>query len=92
MGENDGSSIRNGKNSKLALELQMSTDRHVGGEAGDQRGGDGVRDGGVWVFRLLSRRRDDVEADEGVEASRCTLHHLISSNTSFTLFPVNVGI
>lgn len=52
------------------------TDRHVGSEACDQRGGDGVRDGGVGVFRLLSCRCDDVEADEGVETGRCSLHHL----------------
>jgi len=49
---------------------------HVGGEAGDQRGGDGVGDGGVGVLGLLARGGDDVEADEGVEAGGRALHHL----------------
>lgn len=52
------------------------THRDVGGEAGDERRGDGVRDGGVGTLGLLSRRGDDVEADEGVETGGCPLHHL----------------
>ena len=53
-----------------------STYGHVCGEAGDQRGGDGVGDGGVGVLGLLARGGDDVEADEGVEAGGRALHHL----------------
>ena len=50
---------------------------HVGGEAGDQRGGDGVGDGGVGVLGLLARGGDDVKTDEGVEAGGRALHHLV---------------
>lgn len=52
------------------------TDRDVGGEAGDQRGSDGVRDGCVGIFRLLSSCCDDVKPNEGVETRSCTFHDL----------------
>jgi len=52
------------------------THRDVGSEAGDERGGDGVGDGGVGTLGLLSCCSNNVKPNEGVEASGCTLHHL----------------
>lgn len=56
--------------------VAVVTHRDVGGEAGDERGGDGVGDGGVRTLGLLSRRSDDVESNKGVEAGGRSLHHL----------------
>lgn len=56
----------------------MYTHRNVGSEAGDQRGSDGVRDGGVGTLGFLSSSRYDVKSYKGIEASSCTLHDLLS--------------
>lgn len=50
--------------------------RDIGSEAGEQRGGNGVRDGGVGVPGLLPCSGDDVKANEGVKTGGGALHHL----------------
>lgn len=52
------------------------THRDVGSEAGDERGSDGIGDGGVGTLGLLSCCSNDVKSDEGIETGGRTLHHL----------------
>lgn len=54
----------------------LATYRDVGCEAGDERGGDGVGDGGVGTLGLLSCGGDDVKANKGIETRRRPLHDL----------------
>lgn len=65
---------------KCQTPFRSKTYGDVGGEAGDERRGDGVRDGRVGTLGLLSRRGDDVESNEGVETSGGALHHLRRSS------------
>lgn len=53
-----------------------STYRHVCCQARDERGCDGVGDGGVGTLRFFSCGSDDVEADEGIETRRSPFEHL----------------
>lgn len=48
----------------------------VGNKDDDQGDDDGVRYGATGVHRLLPRRGDDVEPDEGVEAGGGARQHL----------------
>lgn len=52
------------------------THRDVGSEAGDERGSDGIGDGGVWTLGLLSCCSNDVKSNKGIETGGCALHHL----------------
>lgn len=53
-----------------------STYGHVCRQARDERGRDGVGDGGVGILRFFSRGSNDVKADEGVETGRSPFEHL----------------
>lgn len=53
-----------------------STYRHVCCQACDERGRDGVGDGGVGTLRFFSCGSNDVEADEGIETRRSPFEHL----------------
>lgn len=53
-----------------------TTYRHISCQARDERGCDGVGDGGVGILRLFSRGCNDVKANEGIETGRSPLEHL----------------
>lgn len=53
-----------------------ATYRHISCQARDERGCDGVGDGGVGVLGLLSCGSNDVEANEGIETGCSPLEHL----------------
>jgi len=53
-----------------------STYGHICRQACDERGRDGIGDGGVGTFCFFSRGSDDVKADEGVETRRGPFEHL----------------
>ncbi len=55
-------------------------DGDVGDEADDERRHDGARDRVTCVLRLLTRRRDDVKADERVETRRRAREHLTTAH------------
>lgn len=56
--------------------LIASTYGHICCQARDERGRDGIGDGGVGTLRFFSRGSDDVEADEGIETRRSPFEHL----------------
>ena len=53
-----------------------STYGHICCQARDERGRDGVGDGGVGTLGFFSRGSNDVEADEGIETRRSPFEHL----------------
>lgn len=53
-----------------------TTYRHISCQARDERGCDGVGDGGVGILCLFSRGSNDVKANEGIETGRSPLEHL----------------